>query len=130
MPSRTPPTTPSKSSPAKTSAACPCHGRHGGRKRQALENNPLVVAGLRTEPCEPPGHPIVYGEWLHAAGQPTVLVYGHYDVQPPDPLEQWITGPFEPTVRNGNIHARGAVDDKGQVLTHLKSVESWLKTVG
>ncbi len=60
------------------------------------------------------GHPLVYAEWLKASGKPTVLCYGHYDVQPPDPLDEWKTPPFEPTERNGNIYARGAVDDKGQ----------------
>ena len=84
--------------------------------------------GLSVEICPTPGHPIVYAEWLGAPGQPTILVYGHYDVQPPDPLDQWVTGPFEPTERNGNLYARGATDDKGQVFTHVKSVEAWLKT--
>jgi acetylornithine deacetylase/succinyl-diaminopimelate desuccinylase-like protein len=86
--------------------------------------------GLATEIIATQGHPIVYAEWCKAPGQPTALVYGHYDVQPPDPLDQWITGPFEPTVRDGNLYARGATDDKGQMLTHVKSVEAWLKTVG
>jgi succinyl-diaminopimelate desuccinylase len=58
------------------------------------------------------------------------LVYGHYDVQPPDPLDEWTTPPFEPTVRDGNVFARGATDDKGQMLTHVKSVQSWLSVVG
>ena len=61
-------------------------------------------------------HPLVYADWLHAPGKPTVLLYGHYDVQPPDPLELWDTPPFEPTVRDGNLYARGAADDKGPVL--------------
>ncbi len=90
----------------------------------------LRSSGLRVEICPTPGHPIVYAEWLNAPGQPTILVYGHYDVQPPDPLDQWVTGPFEPTERNGNIYARGATDDKGQAFTHVKSVEAWLKTEG
>ncbi len=76
------------------------------------------------------GHPIVYGEWLHAPGKPTVLFYGHYDVQPPDPLALWVSPPFEPTVREGQLYARGASDDKGQVWCHLKSIEAWLKTQG
>jgi succinyl-diaminopimelate desuccinylase len=63
-------------------------------------------------------------------GKPVALVYGHYDVQPPEPLDEWTTPPFEPTVRNGNIYARGATDDKGQMLTHVKSVEAWMKTAG
>ncbi|HUK87405.1 MAG TPA: dipeptidase [Terriglobales bacterium] len=74
------------------------------------------------------GHPLVYADWLHAAGEPTVLCYGHYDVQPPDPVEQWISPPFEPTERNQNIYARGAVDDKGQMYMHLKALEALMKT--
>jgi acetylornithine deacetylase/succinyl-diaminopimelate desuccinylase-like protein len=75
---------------------------------------------------ETAGHPLVYADWLHAAGKPTVLVYGHYDVQPPDPLDEWLSPPFEPTERNGNLYARGAVDDKGQVIMQLKALESLL----
>ena len=76
------------------------------------------------------GHPVVYADWLHAPGAPTALVYGHYDVQPPEPLDLWVTGPFDPTVRGGELYARGAVDDKGQVLMHLKALEAHLKTRG
>ena len=76
------------------------------------------------------GHPVVYAESAAVPGAPTVLVYGHYDVQPPDPLDQWISPPFEPTVRNGNVYARGATDDKGQMLTHVLSAMAWLKGVG
>jgi acetylornithine deacetylase/succinyl-diaminopimelate desuccinylase-like protein len=75
---------------------------------------------------ETKGHPLVYADWLHAAGKPTVLVYGHYDVQPPDPLDEWVSPPFEPTERNGNLYARGAVDDKGQVIAQIKALESLL----
>ena len=64
------------------------------------------------------------------AGKPTLLVYGHYDVQPAEPLEPWLSPPFEPTVRDGNLYARGATDDKGQMFTHLKAAEAWLKTAG
>jgi acetylornithine deacetylase/succinyl-diaminopimelate desuccinylase-like protein len=71
------------------------------------------------------GHPLVYGDWLHAEGNaPTVLCYGHYDVQPAEPLDEWITPPFEPTERDGNLYARGAVDDKGQMWMHIKALES------
>jgi acetylornithine deacetylase/succinyl-diaminopimelate desuccinylase-like protein len=70
-------------------------------------------------------HPLVYGDWLHAPGKPTVLCYGHYDVQPPDPLELWKSPPFEPAIRDGNIYARGACDDKGQMYMHIKAVEAW-----
>jgi acetylornithine deacetylase/succinyl-diaminopimelate desuccinylase-like protein len=76
------------------------------------------------------GHPLVYGEWMKAPGQPTVLCYGHYDVQPPDPLNEWVTPPFEPTIRDGNIYARGAADDKGQMYIHVKAVEALLQTAG
>jgi acetylornithine deacetylase/succinyl-diaminopimelate desuccinylase-like protein len=86
--------------------------------------------GMTVEICETPGHPIVYAELCQAPGAPTALVYGHYDVQPPDPLDLWETPPFEPTRRNGNLYARGATDDKGQMFTHVKSAEAWLKTVG
>src|SRR6202050_2570043 len=75
-------------------------------------------------------HPLVYADWLHADGKPTVLIYGHYDVQPPDPLDEWLSPPFEPTVRNGNIYARGAVDDKGQVVAQVKALESLLAANG
>jgi len=70
------------------------------------------------------GHPLVYADWLHAPGKPTVLCYGHYDVQPPDPLDEWISPPFEPTVRNGNLYARGSADDKGQMYSQIKAVEA------
>jgi acetylornithine deacetylase/succinyl-diaminopimelate desuccinylase-like protein len=70
------------------------------------------------------GHPLVYAEWLHAEGKPTVLLYGHYDVQPAEPLDEWKSPPFEPTERDGNLYARGAVDDKGQMWMHVKALES------
>jgi acetylornithine deacetylase/succinyl-diaminopimelate desuccinylase-like protein len=87
-------------------------------------------AGLDAELVETAGHPICYGHWLKAEGAPTVLIYGHYDVQPPDPLDKWISPPFEPTVRDGCLYARGATDDKGQVFTHIKSIEAWMKVAG
>ena len=90
----------------------------------------LADLGMKAEIVPTAGHPIVYAEWLGAPGAPTVMVYGHYDVQPPDPLDLWTTPPFEPTVRDGKLYARGATDDKGQVFTHIKSAEAWLKTVG
>jgi acetylornithine deacetylase/succinyl-diaminopimelate desuccinylase-like protein len=89
---------------------------------------------------KPEEHPLVYADWLHADGKPgvpadrsssagckpTVLFYGHYDVQPPDPLDEWLSPPFEPTERNGNLYARGAVDDKGQIVAQVKALESLL----
>ena len=85
----------------------------------------MEQAGLESvEVIRGDGHPLVYGEWLGAAGKPTVLLYGHYDVQPVDPLDEWISPPFEPTVRDGQVYARGASDDKGQVLANIKALES------
>ncbi len=93
----------------------------------AAELTRIGMEGVRlieTGTPEKPGHPLVYAEWLHAAGKPTALLYGHYDVQPPDPLDEWLSPPFEPTERNGNLYARGAVDDKGQMYMHVKALES------
>src|ERR1700689_1316045 len=90
-------------------------------KRIGLQNVHLI---------ETQGHPLVYADWLHAAGKPTVLIYGHYDVQPPDPLDEWLSPPFEPTERNGNIYGRGAVDDKGQVVAQVKALESLFAAKG
>jgi acetylornithine deacetylase/succinyl-diaminopimelate desuccinylase-like protein len=69
-------------------------------------------------------HPLIYADWMHAPGKPTVLCYGHYDVQPADPLELWTSPPFEPTERNGNLYARGTADDKGQMYMHIKAIEA------
>ncbi len=77
-----------------------------------------------------PGHPIVYADWLNADGAPTLLIYGHYDVQPPDPLDLWTSPPFEATIRGENLYARGSADDKGQVFIHLKSLEAFLRNKG
>ncbi len=88
----------------------------------------LDRAGLKTELIETQGHPMVLAETPPVDGAPVVLVYGHYDVQPAEPLEDWISGAFEPTVRDGNLYARGATDDKGQALTHVQSVCEWLAT--
>ena len=91
----------------------------------------LLAAGMTSaELIEGEGNPLVYAEWLGAPGKPTLLFYGHYDVQPADPLDEWHTPPFEPTVRGDDIFARGAVDDKGQVYLQIKAVESLFKTAG
>src|SRR5579862_6395809 len=74
-------------------------------------------------------HPLVYADWMHAPDKPTVLCYGHYDVQPADPLELWESPPFEPTLRNGNLYGRGTADDKGQMYSHVKAIEA-LRTAG
>ncbi len=86
--------------------------------------------GLNPKLIETAGHPLVYAETAAVPGAPVALVYGHYDVQPPDPLDKWTTPPFEPTIRDGRIYARGATDDKGQMLTHVKSVGAWLESHG
>lgn len=108
---------------------------HKGDVQKAAE---WVAADLRRMgmehveviPAKGEGHPLVYGDWLHAVGKPTVLCYAHYDVQPPDPLDEWVTPPFEPTERNQNLYARGAVDDKGQLVLQLKAFESLFRTQG
>jgi len=90
-------------------------------KTAGLENIEIIATAK---------HPLVYADWLHAPGKPTVLCYGHYDVQPPDPLDEWISPPFEPVVRDGNLYARGSADDKGQMYMHIKAVEALLSTTG
>jgi acetylornithine deacetylase/succinyl-diaminopimelate desuccinylase-like protein len=90
-------------------------------RRIGLENVKLIPT---------PGNPVVYGDWLHAEGAPTILFYGHYDVQPVDPLALWTSPPFEATIRDGEIYARGSADDKGQVFMHLKAVEAHIKQNG
>jgi acetylornithine deacetylase/succinyl-diaminopimelate desuccinylase-like protein len=91
----------------------------------------LRTAGLdNVELIETPGNPVVYGEWLGAPGKPTILYYGHYDVQPVDPVNLWTSPPFEATVRDGEIYARGSADDKGQVFMHIKAVEAHIKQGG
>lgn len=84
------------------------------------------IGMTRAEVMTTPGHPVVYAEWLGATAKPTVLLYGHYDVQPPEPLDLWKTKPFEPTVIDGKLYARGACDDKGQVYMHLSAIEAHL----
>ena len=98
------------------------------RKAAEFIQQKLKNAGAdMVEICETKGHPIVYGEKMFDPGLPTVLVYGHYDVQPPDPLDLWNSPPFEPVIKDGNIYARGACDDKGQVYMHVKAFEAMMK---
>lgn len=93
--------------------------------------NSFEKAGLENVRIdETGGHPLVYADWLHAAGKPTVLVYGHYDVQPVDPLHLWESAPFEPQVRDNKLYARGASDDKGQTFMHIKAAEALLQMEG
>ena len=87
-------------------------------RRIGMENVELIAAK---------GHPLIYADWLHAPGKPTVVMYAHYDVQPPDPLNEWVSPPFEPTERNRNLYARGAVDDKGQLWMEVKALEALMQ---
>jgi acetylornithine deacetylase/succinyl-diaminopimelate desuccinylase-like protein len=90
----------------------------------------LQAIGFEAEIVAGEGHPLVYAEWLKAEGAPTILVYGHYDVQPADPIELWQSPPFEPSIRDGNIYARGSSDDKGQVMVSIAAAETLLQTTG
>ncbi len=90
-------------------------------RRIGMHNVRLIET---TSPTHPAGHPLVYADWLHAADAPTVLLYGHYDVQPAEPLDEWLSPPFEPTQRGEDLFARGAVDDKGQMWMHVKALEA------
>ena len=106
---------------------------HAGDVRRAAEwvAAQCSAIGMTTsEVIDTPGHPVVLAEWRKAPGKPTVLIYGHYDVQPPEPLELWTSPAFEPTVRDGKLFARGSVDDKGQLFLHLKALEAHLAARG
>jgi acetylornithine deacetylase/succinyl-diaminopimelate desuccinylase-like protein len=107
--------------------------QHAGDVRRAADfsMDALKRVGMQNARLyETPGHPVVYGEWLGAPGAPTILFYGHYDVQPVDPLNLWTSPPFEATIRDGEIYARGSADDKGQVFMHFKAIEAHLKQNG
>src|SRR5690348_948748 len=95
-------------------------------KKSGFEHVEIIAPEVKGEHR----HPLVYADWLHAAGKPTVLCYAHYDVQPAEPLDEWHSPPFEPTERNNNVYARGAVDDKGQLWMELKAFESLMKAHG
>jgi acetylornithine deacetylase/succinyl-diaminopimelate desuccinylase-like protein len=105
---------------------------HAGDVRRAAEwmRDSLARIGFEASLHQTAGHPIVLGEWRNAPGAPTLLVYGHYDVQPAEPLELWESPPFEPTMRDGRIYARGSVDDKGQLFLHVKALEAHLAVRG
>lgn len=105
------------------------HAEEVRRAAQWLASQ-FASIGMQAEVFETAGNPIVLAESPPVPGAPTVLVYGHYDVQPADPLSEWVTPPFSPAIRNGNVYARGATDDKGQLLTHVKSAQAWLQTTG
>ncbi|HTM04227.1 MAG TPA: dipeptidase [Vicinamibacterales bacterium] len=107
--------------------------QHQADVRRAAEwtADALRTAGMQNvRLIDTPGNPVVYGEWLGAPGKPTVLFYGHYDVQPVDPIDLWTSPPFDATIRDGEIYARGAADDKGQVFMHIKAVEAFMKQAG
>jgi acetylornithine deacetylase/succinyl-diaminopimelate desuccinylase-like protein len=100
------------------------------RRAAEFVRDELQSAGLAAELIEGEGNPLVYGEWLGAPGKPVILFYGHYDVQPPDPLDEWKSPPFEPEVRGDDLFARGSADDKGQVYLQIKAVHSLLRRDG
>ena len=95
---------------------------------EAVKNSLLAAGADKAEIMETDGFPVVYGEKIVDAGKPTVLVYGHYDVQPAEPLELWNSGPFEPVIKDGKVYARGSADDKGQFFMHVKALETLVKT--
>ena len=95
-----------------------------------LEEALLQDAGFETRRLEAPGHPVLFGEWTGAPGKPTILFYGHYDVQPPDPLDLWKSDPFTPTIRDGRIYCRGVADNKAQHFSHIAAVRHWLRANG
>lgn len=106
---------------------------HADDVRQAADwvADRLKVAGIEEVQVLPTdGHPVVYGQWLHASGGPTILIYGHFDTQPVDPIELWSQPPFEPVIKDNRIYARGASDDKGNMLAPILAVEAMLKTRG
>ena len=107
-------------------SALPAHAADCRRAAEWLRDELLGLGCPTVEILEGQGHPVVWAESPHVPDRPTLLIYGHYDVQPPDPLDEWITPPFEPTVRGGSLYARGAADDKGQVFCLLKAYEATL----
>ncbi len=100
------------------------------RAAEWLKNHMAGIGLQNIQILETEGHPVVYADWLGAPGKPVILLYGHYDVQPEDPLDRWQSPPFEATVRGENLYARGTADDKGQIFIHLKAIEACLKNGG
>src|SRR6202043_371754 len=111
-------------------SADPEHAPDVVRNAEHFQEAALAAGFTRAELLATHGHPAVYAERIVDPWLPTALIYGHHDVQPVDPLDEWVSPPFEPQVRDGNLHARGAVDDKGQVWMHFKAVEAHLRTRG
>src|SRR5512139_4075791 len=111
-------------------SALPAHATEVQRAAQWIEKrmNDAGIESVRVLPTG--GHPVVYGEWLHAPGKPTVLIYGHFDTQPVDPLALWESPPFEPVIKEGRIVVRGSTDDKGNMFVPIIVAEAMLKTGG
>src|SRR5437868_6618369 len=106
--------------------------KFAGKVRDCAEwlSKKLEVVGLESKLVPTPGHPVVWARNKHRGDRPTVLIYGHYDVQPPDPLELWDSPPFEPVLKNGYVFARGATDNKGQILSHIIGIQETLQKDG
>src|SRR5688572_3262698 len=111
-------------------SAQPEHANDLKRCAAWLANHLSSIGLEHVEVITTPGHPLVYADWLNASHAPTVMIYGHYDVQPAEPLEQWRSAPFDPVVRGNDLYGRGASDDKGQMFAHIKALESCLRTTG
>ena len=108
----------------------PAHAADMVKNAEHLVRELEGLGADRVELWPTKGHPAVFAEWKVGGGAPTLLIYGHHDVQPVDPLELWVTPPFEPSIRDGRMWGRGVVDDKGQVHIHVKAIESFIKTAG
>ncbi|HZQ19622.1 MAG TPA: dipeptidase [Terriglobales bacterium] len=108
-------------------STAPEHKPDVQRAAEYVANELRRVGMSNVEVIPTKGHPLIYADWLHAPSRPTVLCYAHYDVQPPDPLNEWVTPPFEPAERNNNVYARGAVDDKGQLWMEVKAIEALMR---
>src|SRR5271165_6517751 len=108
----------------------PAHAEDMARNAEHLATRLRELDAGKVEIWPTAGHPAVFAEWMRAPGKPTLLVYGHHDVQPVDPLPEWVSPPFEPAVREGRLWGRGVVDDKGQVYIHAKAIESFVRAAG
>lgn len=111
-------------------STAPEHKSDVRRAAEYVANDLRRIGMENVELISTAGHPLIYADWLHAPGKPTVVCYAHYDVQPPDPLNEWLTPPFEPAERNSNLYARGAVDDKGQLWMEIKAIEALMRGHG
>lgn len=114
----------------KSISSSPEHAYEVKKTAEYLKEHLISIGLKNTEIITTEKHPIVYSEWLGAPGKPTILFYGHYDVQPPEPLELWYHDPFDPVIKDNKIWARGATDDKGQLFTHIKAMEAYIKAKG